>query len=66
MSSLIDINERELNLVRGLVERWRIELVSSLETIDTDVPREMRPGMKEDIQESIEQVEALQEKLNDN
>lgn len=65
-NSLIDISGDELTLIRMLVARWRVELAASLETIDTDIPREMRPGMKAELESSIEKVDALQEKLNDN
>jgi hypothetical protein len=61
----IDINEQELTLIRMLVARWRVELATSLASIETDVPREMRPGMKSELEASIEQVDELQEKLND-
>lgn len=65
MNSLIDISGEELTLIRMLVARWRVELTASFETIDTDIPRDMRPGMKAELRSSIEQVDALQEKLND-
>ena len=64
-NSLIDINGEELTLIKMLVARWRVELATSLETIDTDIPREMRSGMKAELELSIEQVDALQEKLSD-
>lgn len=64
-NSLIDINGEELTLIKMLVARWRVELAASLETIDTDIPREMRPGMKAELELSMAQVDALQEKLND-
>lgn len=61
----IDINEGELTLIKMLVARWRVELEASLAAIDTDIPRDMRPGMKAELMNSIEEVDTLQEKLND-